>query len=170
LGKIPYLAPSAGDPVPESTSIVEYLEEKFPSAPRLIPADAGVARQVRSADRLADLYLTEPILGLLFQNLGFRPKDDDAAAKARKLIEASYERLEGALAHQEWVCGAFSMADCATIPALFYAQSTAPFNNWPNLTRYFERAKQRPSYAKVLAEFVPFLEALMANRAEAAAA
>ena len=57
------------------------------------------------------------------------------------------------------------MADCAALPPLFYCQEVAPFKEYRNIVQYFERGKKRPSYAKVLAEFVPFMEKLQAQRA-----
>jgi glutathione S-transferase len=163
LGKVPFLKPSDDWDVPESTSIIEFLEDKFPSAPRLIPSAGGeAARQVRFMDRIADLYLNEPVTELLFQQLGFRPKNDDKAAKMRKLATLSYEHLDKRLAGQRWLCGStLSMADCAAIPPLFYAQVAMPFDAHPNVVAYFKRAQQQPSYAKVRAEFEPIWNGLM---------
>ena len=57
LGKIPLLKPTEDWMVPESTPIIEYLDDKFPETPRLIPtAGSDLARQVRLMDRTMDLY------------------------------------------------------------------------------------------------------------------
>src|SRR6478752_208925 len=56
LGKVPLFKPSDDWSVPESTTIIEYLDDKFPDTPRMIPAGGGdAARQVRLMDRMADL-------------------------------------------------------------------------------------------------------------------
>jgi glutathione S-transferase len=163
LGKVPFFKPSDDWEVPESTSIIEYLEDKFPNTPRLIPAGGGdAARQVRFMDRMSDFYLNNPIVDLLFQKLGFRAKDDDKAAKMRGYATMTYEHLDKRLANQPWLCGeSFTMADCAAIPPLFYAQTALPFDAYPNLVAYFQRAQQRPSYAKVRAEFEPIWQGMM---------
>ena len=70
--------------------------------------------------------------------------------------------LDQRLARQAWVCGdAPTMADCAVIPPLFYAQTALPFDPYPNLLAYWQRAQQRPSYARVRAEFEPIWNGLM---------
>ena len=152
--------------MPESTSIIEYLEDKFPHTPRLIPAAGGdAARQVRFMDRMADLYFNDPIVELLFQKLGIRAQDGDKAAKSRKYVGLSYEHYNKRLANQAWICGdVFTMADCATIPVLFYAQTAAPFEAYPNIVAYWMRAQQRPSYVKVKAEFEPIWNGMLAQR------
>jgi len=157
LGKVPLFKPSDDWSVPESTTIIEYLDDKFPDTPRMIPAGGGdAARQVRLMDRMADLYLNDPTRELMFQKHGFKPENE--AQRANRYIQGMYEHFDKRLANQEWVCGTFSMADCATIPPLFYAQMIAPFNDRPNLQRYWERAQKRPSYAKVMKEFLPIWE------------
>ena len=165
LGKVPFLKPADDYQVPESTSIIEYLEDKFPGTPRLIPQGSGdAARQVRFMDRMMDFYLAEPVIELLFQQLGFRARDEEAAARARKFLSHSYVRLDKRLASQPWLCGEdFSMADCAAIPSLFYAQMAAPFAEHANIVAYWQRAQQRPSYAKVRAEFEPIWNGMMAQ-------
>jgi glutathione S-transferase len=169
LGKVPFLKPSEDWQVPESTSIIEYLEDKFPKTPRLIPAAAGdAARQVRFMDRMADFYLNDPVGELLFQKLGFRAQDNDKAARARKHVSVSFEHFDKRLAQQPWLCGeTFTMADCAAIPSLYYAQTVMPFDAYPNIVAYWKRALERPSYAKVKAEFEPILEGMMAQRSAA---
>jgi len=164
--KVPFLKASGDWVVPESTTIIEYLEDKFPKTPRLIPAAGGdAARQVRFMDRMADLYLNDPIVELLFQKFGFRPQDEARAARSRKYIDISYEHFDNRLGARTWMCGdAFTMADCAAIPALFYAQVVAPFDRHANVAAYWRRAQQRPSYAKVKAEFEPIWDERMAQR------
>jgi len=168
LGRVPFLKPSEDHQVPESTSIIEYLEDKFPETCRLIPQGGGdAARQVRFMDRMADLYFDEPVVELLFQQFGFRAKDEEKATRARKYVALTYAHWDKRLASQTWMCGdAFSMADCAAIPALFYAQTVAPFSSHPHVVTYWQRAQQRPSYAKVKAEFAPIWNGMLAqNRA-----
>lgn len=163
LGKVPFFKPRDDWDVPESTSIIEYLEDEFPGTPHLIPPGGGfAARQVRFMDRMGDLYLNEPIVELLFQKIGFRPKDEARAAKMQKLATLSYRAMDGLLASRTWLCGdSFSMADCAAIPPLFYASIPLPFDAYPNLVAYWRRANERPSYAKVRAEFEPIWSGLM---------
>lgn len=167
LGKLPFLKPSEDWQVPESTSIIEYLDDKFPKTTRLIPAAGGdAARQVRLMDRMADLYLNDPVTELLFQQLGFRKPNEEVAAKAKKYVNVSYSHLDQRLAKQAWMCGeTFSMADCAAIPPLYYAQLAAPFEAFPGIVGYWKRAQQRPSYAKVRAEFEPIWQGMTAKNA-----
>jgi glutathione S-transferase len=163
IGKVPFLKAADDRGVPESTSIIEYLEDKFPQAPHLIPADREAARAVRLHDRMADLYLNDPIAELLFQKLGFRPVIDGAAARARKHLAATYSYLDDRLASKQWLCDEFSMADCAAIPPLFYAAFVAPFTDRPSLSAYWKRAQHRGSYAAVMREFVPIWEGMMSQ-------
>ena len=165
IGKLPFLVASEDRVVPESTTIIEFLEDRFPGTPRLIPAEKEAARQVRFMDRMADLYFNDQVVELLFQHIGFRPKDAERAERARKYVELTYGHWDKRLAAQPWLCGeTFSMADCAAIPPLFYAQVAAPFAKYPKVAAYFARAQQRPSYAKVKAEFEPVWTALAAKQ------
>ena len=165
IGKVPFLQAADDHQVPESTSIIEYLEDKFPGTPRLIPEGNGDApRQVRFMDRMTDLYFTEPVSELVSQQLGLRAKDDDKAARARKYIALTYAHWDQRLASRRWLCGEdFSMADCAAIPTLFYAQALMPFSGHPHIAAYWQRAQQRPSYAKVRAEFEPLWNEMIAQ-------
>jgi glutathione S-transferase len=57
-----------------------------------------------------------------------------------------------------WVMGdTFTMADCAAMPALFYADRVAPLaNDFPKTAHYLERLEKRPSVTRVLTEAQPY--------------
>ncbi|MCO7226389.1 glutathione S-transferase family protein [Pleionea sp. CnH1-48] len=160
LGKIPLLKKEDGSYLPESTSIVEYLEVQHGS--QLIPKDLESAALVRSIDRKMDLYLNNPTVTLLFASMKPEEEQDkEALAKAQKHIDYSYSEMSQLLADHQWLAGDdFTMADCAAIPTLFYAQQLYPFNDYPQIVDYYERAKQRSSYQHVLEEALPMLEKL----------
>ena len=64
------------------------------------------------------------------------------------------------MASSTWAMGeAFTMADCAAAPALFYADKVAAFaGKYPAVAAYLSRLKERPSYARVLKEAEPYLK------------
>src|SRR5690606_25649335 len=75
-------------------------------------------------------------------------------------LEVAYDLLETRLADRRWLGGdAFSMADCAAMPALFYASAVREFEpGRPALAAYFRRLLERPSVARVLREAAPWLQ------------
>ena len=64
------------------------------------------------------------------------------------------------MASKTWACGdAFSMADCAAAPSLFYADKVLPFRDQhKHLAAYFDRLLERPSYARALREAEPYMK------------
>jgi glutathione S-transferase len=62
------------------------------------------------------------------------------------------------MASRTWAMGeAFSLADCAAAPALFYGNVVVPFGpEHTNVAAYLERVKARPSFARVLKEAEPY--------------
>ena len=162
IGKIPLLKPKADHMVPESTIIIEYLEGHHPGGTKLIPDGIDAARQARFMDRMSDFYLNDPVANLFFS--GIKPedkRDQDAIAKWKKHLTITYRHLNERLAKQPFMCGdAFTLADCATIPPLFYAQFLFAYAEHANVVAYYERAKQRASYKKVLEELLPAWEAM----------
>jgi glutathione S-transferase len=145
----------AGETVPESTTIVEYLDS-FGDAPPLIPAETAVARTARLWDRVIDGQVMTPMQKVVADAL--RPEGDRdpfGVAEARARLDASYDLLDGRLAGTTWLAGpTFTLADCAAAPALHYAYVV---NRWdeagfPNLTRYFTALMTRPSVAHVVDE------------------
>lgn len=159
IGKIPLLVPEDDHLIPEASIIIEYIDQNFSFGPQLIPSEPEASRKVRFMDRMNDFYLNDPVVNLLFQ--GMKPQEEqnpELIARSQKYVKCSFEHMDHLLADNQWFLGEqFTLADCAAIPALFYAEKVFPFNEYPNVIRYYEEAKQRPSYQKVLEEALPVL-------------
>src|SRR5262249_9069687 len=55
IGRFPVLRDQARDrTVPESATIIEYLDQHYPGPARLIPVDPDLARETRFRDRFYD--------------------------------------------------------------------------------------------------------------------
>jgi glutathione S-transferase len=77
--------------------------------------------------------------------------------------------LEERLAGRTWAAGdAFSMADCAAAPALFYSALAEPLDAFPALGAYRERLLSRPSVARAVREANPFFRMFPATEEERA--
>src|SRR5215468_9365521 len=62
IGQFPVIRDEGRDwLVPESSIIVEYLDQHFPGPTRFIPADPERARQTRMRDRFFDLHVQVPM-------------------------------------------------------------------------------------------------------------
>ena len=68
LKKFPVLV-DAGQPVIESSIIIEYLTLRYPGPVRLIPANAEVALEVRFLDRYFDNYIMTPMSKIVTNQL-----------------------------------------------------------------------------------------------------
>ena len=55
-----------------------------------------------------------------------------------------------------WPPTAFTIADCAAAPALFYCRAVHPWSDHAELERYFHALIARPSFARVLDEARPY--------------
>jgi len=159
IGKFPVLHDRGrNEIVPESTIIIEYLDRYHAGATRFISADEERALKTRLRDRFLDLYVHLPMQKIIGHRL--RPanaKDPNGVSEARAQLRKSYDIIGREMAGP-WAMGDdFTLADCAALPALFYANSVEPFGSARgNVTAYFERLKARPSVARVLKEAEPY--------------
>jgi glutathione S-transferase len=160
IGKFPVLRDDARDQnVPESSIIIEYLDRYYPGRTQFITGDADRARGIRLRDRFYDLYVHEPMQKIVGDRLRPQGKDDPhGVEEAKARLRASYGMIDQEMASRTWAMGeAFSLADCAAAPALFYANEVLPFGDTHhNVAAYFNRLKARPSYARVLREAEPY--------------
>jgi glutathione S-transferase len=81
-----------------------------------------------------------------------------ASARRGRFLETAYAWLDGVLADREWAVGdAFSLADCAAAPSLFYADWAHPIDaSRANVIAYRRRLLARPSFARAVDEARPF--------------
>jgi len=160
IGKFPVLGDDArGHTVPESSIIIEYLDRHYPGPTRFIPADPEPALQTRLRDRFYDLYVHLPMQKIMVDRL--RPadkRDPHGVEEARTQLRTSYAMIDKQMSAGTWAMGeAFSIADCAAAPSLFYGNMAVPFGeDQKNLRAYFERLKARPCFARVMKEAEPY--------------
>ncbi len=160
IGRFPVLRDELKDQtIPELSIIIEYLDQHHPGRTRFVPGDAGLARETRMRDRFFDLYVNTPVGKIVIDKL--RPagmNDSIGVQQAKDQLRAAYGLIEQDMTGKTWAIGdAFSMADCAAAPALFYAEKVLPFaGTHKNTAAYFGRLMERASYARALREAQPY--------------
>jgi glutathione S-transferase len=81
--------------------------------------------------------------------------DPEGVREARAALDRAYDLLDSRLAGREWLAGtAFSLADCAAAPSLYYARVVQRWDEerLSDLTRYFTTLTARPSVVRVIDE------------------
>jgi glutathione S-transferase len=134
-----------GDKVIGETSIIiEHV-----AGARLVPS-----LEARKWDRLCDHYVSDAVQAIVLDTVEER-SNERTVDGARGRLEMIYGMLEAQLTRNEVLAGdAFTIADCAAAPGLFYALAVHPWDEdtHPQLTRYYRALAQRPSFAKVIAD------------------
>ena len=160
IGKFPVLRDETKDrTIPESSIIIEYLALHYPGKAQLVPSDADLAWRTRLRDRFYDLYVNVPMQKIVTDRL--RPagnNDPHGVAEARALLQIAYGMIDQEIEASTWAMGdAFTMADCAAAPALFYANEVMPLEGrHKNAAGYLNRLMDRPSFARVVEEARPY--------------
>lgn len=159
LGKFPLLLDD-GEPVMETTCIIEHLQAHHPGPNVWIP-DGELGRRVRFLDRLFDLYVQGNMQPAVSHAL--RPErlgDAYGAEQGRKNLLIAYDWLEASLPDDGWAAGdSFTLADCAAAPALFYADWVEEIGDGrPKLQAYRARLLAHPSVARAVDEARPYRE------------
>ena len=152
----------SGQSWPESSVIIELLAQRFEAAAPLLPADPAAALDVRLWDRVFDQYVQVPMQKVVADQFRAADQHDSVGVEqARALIVQAYALIEAQLGRSggPWITGAaFTLADCAAVPALFYATSIEPLTSpHTRLADYFARLLQRPSVWRTLDEARPYL-------------
>ena len=144
---------------PESTILLEWLALRHPSARWLLAADAARALRTRALDRFFDTYVHEPMQKIVGDKLRAAGQHDPTGVEAaRATLTTAYATLERRL-DGEWADGeAFSLADCAAYPALYYANRVQSISDAHVKTQaYLARLRARPSVQRVMKEAEPYL-------------
>jgi len=157
FAKFPLLVDD-GVTVIETTPIIDYLQAHHPGPNRWIP-DGDLGLRVRFLDRFFDIYVMENMTKAGLDIL--RPegsRDPYGAQAARDNLHVAYDWLEANLGDGPWAAGdAFSLADCAAAPSLFYAdwiEEIGPAR--PKLAAYRARLLAHPTVARAVDEGRPY--------------
>jgi glutathione S-transferase len=158
LGKFPVLV-DGGREVVEATIIIEHLGIHHPGPVRLLPREPAAALEVRRMDRLFDNYIMSPMQKIVLDCIR-SPENRDplGVEEARTLLSTAYAWLDAVMKEREWAAGsAFSLADCAAAPSLFYADWVHPIDEGlPSLRDYRARLLKRHSFARAVDEARPY--------------
>jgi glutathione S-transferase len=157
FGQFPLLI-DGDEAVFESTPIVEHLQAHHPGANRWIP-DAELGRRVRFLDRFFDLHVMNNMQAVVGDAL--RPegaRDPYGVNRARERLHIAYDWLEANLGEGPWAAGdAFTLADCAAAPSLFYADWVEEIGpKRPKLAAYRARLLAHPVVARAVDEGRPY--------------
>src|SRR5215469_14470142 len=165
LGKVPAFD-ADGLMIPESETINEYLEDKFPT-PALMPKSPEGRAKVRSFTRFHDLYL-EPPLRALFGHMNPKTRDEKVVNDKLTELNTRLDQVEKMLADSGFATGAdFTLADCALAPTMFFAVNMLgmfgakpPLESRPKLAAWWTHVQTRPSVKKALGEMGEALAAM----------
>ena len=145
--------------VVETSVIIEHLDLYHPGPVRFVPTDAVLAIEVRMLDRIFDNYVMTPMSKHVSDTMRAEGmKDPAGVADAAAMLDTVYPWLDHRLAGRAWAAGdAFSLADCAAAPALFYADWVRPIpESFSTLKAYRARLLARPSVARAVEEARPY--------------
>jgi glutathione S-transferase len=136
-GRVPVLEEDAWI-LPESSVIMEYLEERYPEPP-LLPADPGERALARVWIFRHDDF-TGPYYALRRGEAGARERFDEQLAK-----------LDRALERQPFLTGAeYGLADIAYVPWVLRARDRLDvrLDRFQALTSWLRRLEERPAVAR----------------------
>lgn len=146
-----------GQPVIESTPIIEHLQAHHPGRNVWIP-EGEPGRRVRLLDRFFDLHVMGNMQVPVIDRL--RPEganDPFGVQRAREKLHTAYDWLEGQVGEPYAVGDAFTLADCAAAPSLFYADWVEDIGDErPRLKAYRARLLAHPAVARAVEEGRPY--------------
>lgn len=172
MGKIPIME-SDGKFFAETTPMLEYLENVFPTAP-LLPTDPFERAKCREMMQMIDLYMAGPSgsARLTGAALFGAPISDEMKKDAQAMIERSVNAVKQLVKFSPFIMGSkFTMADCVAFPKFGFVGmvTTAVLGknmaeSIPGVTQYLKYMAERPAVQKLLTDQHKAIEAVMASR------
>ena len=168
MAKVPALL-YAGEVLPESAVIAEFLEDIFPDQP-LRPADAWQRAQMNVVIRVADTYVMDAMLPL-FSQLDPSSRDDALISATLAAVADGLDRLDVLLEPSPFAAGPdVTLADLALVPILKFCQvflpafgGEDPFPGRNAISQYWATAQGEPTLAHCLAEMQAAIESTLGH-------
>ncbi len=171
LGRIPALEDEEHRHLADSSVIVEYLEERFPT-PALFPKDPYDRARVRWFDEYADGGMAPSLTAKVFfqrvisAKLLKSPPDEKIVASGLADLPRFLGYLEREIGAGEYlVAGTFTLADISVASQLInlgHAGVEVDRATYPALSRWFARIAARPTIAPLIEQDKGFLARLAA--------
>ena len=164
MGGMPVLVdPEAGEVLPESSIVMEYVDAFAAERPRLLPATGG-PRSRSGAGTASSTRTSRPRCrrssptACAPRTRAIRPASRRRGARSTPPTASCRSTSPGATAGSPR--DDFSLADCSAAPALFYGRAV---HGWdadahPAITAYYRRLVARPSVRRVVDEARPYRE------------
>ena len=151
LEKLPVLLPDGGDPVFQSSYILEWLERRYPQPPLLPRDDDGILAHKR-LEVIAD-GICDAVILILFERM--RPegqRSEPWIMRQQRKVEGGVAALAKSVGHRRFAVGdTFGLADVAIGSVLGYLVVRYPQLEWralyPDLSIYADGLFARPSFA-----------------------
>jgi len=158
FGKVPVLLHN-GQSLCETTSILRYLEARYPDNP-LQPSDPWARAQLDQWCSFITVYVDQALIRRYLLEFVF-PKGDGGSVRedrveralpeVNKMLSFIESQLEG---HTCLLGDELTLADLLLLPMVDYLlkwpQTQQTTQAYPNIVRYTESLRQRPSAQKVL--------------------
>ena len=160
LEKLPVLIPDGGEPLFQSSYILEWLERRHPEPPLLPEDDDGILAAKR-LEVIAD-GVCDAVILVMFERM--RPQGHVSEAwilRQRRKIDGGVAALAEAVGSRRFAVGdRFGLADIAIGSVLGYLGVRFPEKDWrgayPALAAYADALFARPSFA----DSVPVAQAI----------
>ena len=147
-----------GETIVETTPIIEHLAACHPGPNGWIP-DGALGRRVRFLDRFFDQYVMNSMTVSVFDALcPEEARHPYGVERSLVRLRTAYDWLEANLGDGPWAVGeAFTLADCAAAPSLFYADWVERIGpERPRLAAYRARLLAHPIVARAIDEARPY--------------
>lgn len=162
-GTVPVLIDEDESVIPDSTVIVEYLEDRIPQ-PSLLPGDPKERAEARRLALWFDLKFHREVTELLLyervhKRLGRAGHPDTARIRAGTAnLRIHLDYLGYLTEHRHWLAGrGLSVADLAAaahLSCLDYLDCV-PWSDFPAAKDWYQRIKSRPPFRPLLEDRIP---------------
>ncbi|MET0984803.1 MAG: glutathione S-transferase family protein [Steroidobacteraceae bacterium] len=168
-GRIPALEVD-GKYLGESTTICEYLDDRYPDPP-LLPSDPYDRARVRMLCRMCDLYVTSQAWNLT-HHIDPLTRVDKRVAEIKDYLKVSLRELEQVMGAGPWAYGNdASLADCMMVYTFLLFQTSLymtttenlgftafdpekPFSDNPKLAVWWRHLQKHPVIGPAMREYV----------------
>jgi glutathione S-transferase len=148
LGLVPTIRLDDGAVLTENAAILQYIADRSPEA-RLAPP-AGLAR-AKLQQWLS--FIGTELHKALFIPLFDKKMPEGGKARVLEKGEKPLNYLNAYLESREFLLDRFSVADAYLFTVLNWRIATpVDLKKWPAVDAYYHRLKQRPAFARALAE------------------